>query len=104
MTTIPPLSEALRNQVLAALDERAARLETRIRIWQDLMDGKTPNLLPTEDLQRAVVWNIAALHETKEARELIGEAEATPEQADDVTAAKAYADWQENEKAGAWGR
>lgn len=85
MTTIT-IDELTRNAVLAALDERAARLEHEVTNLN--LTGVTG-----QDHDRALVWNIAALHETNMARLQIGEAEATPpEQSDPITAAKAESD------------
>ena len=84
MTTII-LDEITRNAILAALDERAARLEKEVARHRSNIDSyskageetrrllRVPKLI--EDAQRALVWNIAALHETNMARLQIGEAE-----------------------------
>lgn len=71
MTTII-LDEITRNAVLAALDERAERLKSKVESleWVQRNGGGL-----TEDSQRALVWNTAALHETNMARLQIGEAE-----------------------------
>lgn len=58
------ISELTLNAVRAALDERVARLNAEIRYYEVvvLTNG-------SEDAQRALVWNIAGLHETEIARE-----------------------------------
>jgi hypothetical protein len=71
MTTID-IDETIRNAILAALDERAVRLDAEVARWQweaDLLGDHN-----SETGQRALVWNIAALHETNMARLLVGEA------------------------------
>lgn len=98
MTTFT-LNETLRNQVLAALDERAARLEREVARGQELM-AKQADVPCSEDLSRAVVWNIAALHETNLARLTIGEAEA----AEPSAYPEPQAGWQEAELREAFGR
>ena len=102
-TTIPPLSEALRNQTLAALDYWAAHLEREVASATFRNSIPALNGQPvSEDAQRALVWNIAALHETQMARELIGEAEATPPEP--FVDHPANATWTQAELAEAYGR
>ena len=75
MTTIT-LDEITRNAILAALDERAARLEKEVSRLQKPYDAMTgAGVDQTEDAERALVWNIAALHETNMARLQVAEAE-----------------------------
>lgn len=73
MTAIE-IDETTRNAILAALDERAGTLEYRVKLWQGVIDQTHPNHLPSDDAQRALVWNTAALHETNMARLLVAEA------------------------------
>ena len=74
------LDEITLNATRAALDERTNRLEREIRksegIASALMLSGHPCAL-TEDAQRALVWNIAALHETEMAREFFAEVSIT---------------------------
>lgn len=97
MTTFT-LDEITRNAILAALDERAARLDGAIKNSSSIKDTFNRNgyALP-EDVERALVWNIAALHETKQAREVIGEAPPADHPAN-ATA------WTEGELSEAYGR
>lgn len=98
MTTIT-IDEITRNAILAALDERAERLESEVaylesevavvRVCIHERDGAHPHAdcipmcHPTaDDLPRALVWNIAALHETKQAREIVAEAQTADHPAD----------------------
>lgn len=91
MTVTVTISEATLNAVRAGLEERVKRLEREIRQSQELADDAAARgVTLTEDAERALVWNIAALHETKAAIENISE--DAIEQADPVTAAKAYAE------------
>lgn len=84
-----PYDEITRNAVLAALDERIARLERHAMV----LNIDEMLFVDTEDHQRDVVWTNDAILQAKRAREEIGEAEATPpEQADPLTAAKAESD------------
>jgi pyruvate formate-lyase activating enzyme-like uncharacterized protein len=88
MTTVT-IDEITRNAILAALDERAARLNKEVARLQKPYDAMTGAGVPqTEDTQRAIVWNIAALHETNMARLTVAEADS----------------WAESEMAGAFGR
>jgi hypothetical protein len=87
------VTEATLNATRAALEERVKRLEREITRSREFAAAPMENGKPlelTEDAQRALVWNIAALHETKTAIEDISE--DAIEQADPVTAAKAYAE------------
>jgi hypothetical protein len=81
MVTIT-IDEATLNATRAALDERAERLERSVAYWQFYLDrGATL----TDDLSRALVWNIAALHETRTAQELYSEVEIAKEYPADVS-------------------
>ena len=106
MVTIT-MDEIVLNAVRAALDERILSLEGVVR---ELAQGLLDQILDpeTEDAQRAYVWNVAALHEAKAARDVFAEADRipvadaawwtwVPEQADSYTLAKGQADWTETE-------
>lgn len=67
------LDEITLNATRAALDERANTLDAEVRRLQAWSDF--PLLGLTEDEERALVWNIAALHETELAREFFSEVE-----------------------------
>jgi hypothetical protein len=84
------VTEATLNATRAALEERVKRLELEIKRHTLTPQEERHGVTLTEDAQRALVWNIAALHETKTAIEDISE--DAIEQADPVTAAKAYAE------------
>ena len=81
-------NEAELNQVKAALDERISRLERQVAAVQRGADR-----FPDIDLSRAIVWTNDAILQCRQARDILGDPQV-PEQADSVTAAKAYHDWQ----------
>lgn len=90
------LNELLRNEVLAALDDRIESLTRtvhRLEVMTAQFESKGFSL--SEDTGRAIVWTNDALLQSKMAREVIGEAEATPEPPADAT----YAGWTEGEMA-----
>lgn len=74
------LDEITLNAVKAALDERIAQLDKAVVRWNQLNEH-----LPTEDTGRALVWNIAALLETKMAREYLGDPEVLVDHPADET-------------------
>lgn len=93
MINVGVINEATLNAIRAALDERIARLERNIRQAQEFAsDAASRGETLTEDAQHNLVWNIDALLEAKTARDLFAALNDEPEQADPITAAKAYAD------------
>ena len=82
------LTESELNAVRAALDERCDKLNRNCLVAQRRRARE--GHVPSEDEERAYVWNVAALHETEQARETLSETSVAPET--------------ESEKAAAWGR
>ncbi|MDP2622876.1 MAG: hypothetical protein Q8Q29_03650 [Actinomycetota bacterium] len=78
MVTIT-IDEITLNATRAALDERVERLNHEVgRLQSEVARGDACLFREyelTEDAQRALVWNIAALHETRMAQEFYAEVE-----------------------------
>jgi hypothetical protein len=85
MYTVQVSAERL-NQIRAALDDRREILSAQI--------ARLEVQESSEDRDRALVWSIDALFETERARDDLTELVSPPEQADPLTAAKGYHDWQ----------
>jgi hypothetical protein len=85
MYTVQVSAERL-NQIRAALDDRVAIMQAQI--------ARLEVQESSEDRDRALVWSIDALFETERARDDFADLDAVLEQADPLTAAKGYHDWQ----------
>jgi hypothetical protein len=99
------LSEATLNAARAALELRVGHLEAEVTRLQlqaadAVMDAIHWGVMrDTEDLERALVWNIAALHETKTAVEDFSEARIADHPADAT-----WQGWTEGELVAAFGK
>ena len=71
------IDEITLNATRAALDERAKRIERKVRHYTLTPDDVKYGVTLTEDGQRALVWNVAALLETEQAREFFSEVRLT---------------------------
>ena len=89
MVTIT-IDEVTLNATRAALAERAEHLEVEVARLQRMLDPFYwgPGHDSGEDTQRALVWNIAALHETRMAQEFYAEVEPVAEYPADMTTAQ----------------
>ena len=87
MVTIT-IDEATLNATRAALDERVTRLEgevTHLQTWDSMARAAPDRITLDEDAQRALVWNIAALHQTKTAQEFFADLEPGRDHPEDAT-------------------